>query len=184
MSGWARTALAAGLAAALGVAGSACSDAAVKRAKGAKRDAVGLGVGYRPPEFSGKDLEGRSHTLAAYRGSVLVLHFWATWCPYCRGEIPELTQLSGSEWAGRGVQVLTVSTDQEPAKLQQFIRNARLAYPVIADAQQDFVISDQYGISGIPVTYVIGRDGHIASRLNGAGDILAEVRKALEAPAS
>ena len=179
-----RTALAAGLVVALAAAGAGVSDAAAKRAQAAKRDAVGLGVGYRPPEFSGTDLQGRTHTLAAYRGSVLVLHFWATWCPYCRGEIPELTQLSGGEWAGRGVRVLAVSTDQGLEKLRRFVGKSGLPYAVIADAQQDFMISDKYGISGIPVTYVIGRDGHIASRLSGAGDIIAEVRKALEAPVS
>ena len=164
--------------------GAGLADAAAKPSAAKKRDAVGLGIGYRTPDFSATDLQGQPQSLASYKGSVLVLHFWASWCPYCRGEIPELTQLSQGEWTSKGVRVLTVSTDQELPTIQQFVAQSRLPYPVIADIQTDFSASDQYAISGIPVTYVIGRNGHIVSRLNGAGDITAEVRKALAAPAA
>ena len=142
-------------------------------------DHVGLGVGYRPPEFSVVDLQGQPHTLKQYQGQVLVLHFWAHWCPYYRSEIPELMQLY-RERGSKGVQVLTVSTDQEPAKLRQFVKQSALPYPIVADAEADSPLADQYGISGIPMTYVITRDGYIAARLNGASDITDAVERALD----
>lgn len=142
-------------------------------------DRVGLGKGFRPPSFSATDLDGTRHTLEEYQNRILVLHFWATWCPYCRKEIPELRELQ-HQWAAKDVRVLTVSTDEDLGKLKQFVAQQRLPYPVIADAQQDESVSDQYGVSGIPVTYVIGRDGRIAERLNGASEIIDTVRRVLE----
>lgn len=139
--------------------------------------AIGLGAGYRPPEFSAEDLSGTVQSLGDHNGNVVVLHFWATWCPYCRGEIGELTQLH-MEWASKGVRVITVSTDQDAGKLKQFLAKSPVPYPVIHDPS----IADQYAISGIPVTYVIGRDGRIVQRLDGASDIIDAVQRALAQP--
>jgi len=144
-----------------------------------KSVAIGLGAGYRPPEFSAEDLSGTVQSLGDHTGNVVVLHFWATWCPYCRGEIGELTQLH-MEWASKGVRVITISTDQDAGKLKQFLAKSPVPYPVIHDPS----IADQYAISGIPVTYVIGRDGRIVQRLDGASDIIAAVTRALETPAA
>jgi len=145
---------------------------------GAERPRIGLGVGFQPPEFSVKDLDGTAQSLAAYRGEVVVLHFWATWCPYCRTEIPELTELQEA-WRAKGVRVLAVSTDADEGVLRQFVAAQRLAYPVIADRSGGSALAEQYGISGIPATYIIGRDGLIARRLNGASDIVDAVRAVL-----
>ena len=144
------------------------------------RDSVGLGVGYRPPEFSALDLNGQRHSLSDYRGRVVVLHFWASWCPYCRGEIEELVRLH-REWASKGVRVLTISTDESVEQLKQFIAKAGLPYPVIADLETDPSVAEQYGIGGIPVTLIVGADGHIAARLEGSSDIIGEVQRVLAA---
>ena len=143
-----------------------------------KGDAIGFGVGYWPPDFTAKDLAGHRQTLQQYQGRVVVLHFWASWCPYCRGEIPKLKQVE-QRWTPHDVSILAVSTDHDVDTLKQFIDQQRLSYPVIADAQADFSISEQYGISGIPVTYVIGKDGRIVSRLHGSSDIAGTVQTAL-----
>ena len=155
--------------------------AVVTRAAAGKfkqHDVVGLGVGYLAPSFSANDLAGVQRTVKPHDGRILVLHFWASWCPYCRGEIPKLTRLH-QEWASKKVDVLTVSTDQDLDTLKQFLSQMKLPYPVIADLQTDPSVSDQYGISGIPVTYVILPDGHIASKLNGASDIIGAVEQTL-----
>ncbi len=144
-----------------------------------KRSAVGVGVGYRPPEFSASDLNGQRQDLQQYQGNVLVLHFWASWCPYCRGEIPKLLKVHG-ELASKGVKVLTVSTDQDVAKLKQFVAENHLPYPVIADLEADPSVADQYGVSGIPVTLIVTKDGHIAYRLTGTSDIVDSVQHVLE----
>jgi peroxiredoxin len=148
-------------------------------AERAKPAAFGLGVGYRPPEFESKDLGGTAQSIEKYRGSVLVLHFWATWCPYCRNEIPELTELQ-TQWADKGVRVLAVSTDQDARKLEQFLAKSPVPYPVVHDP----AIAGQYAVSGIPVTYVVGRDGRIVQRLEGASDIISTVERALAEPAA
>jgi len=140
--------------------------------------AVGLGVGYRPPEFTARDLSGKRQSLADQQGKVVVLHFWATWCPYCRSEIPELTELH-REWASKGVRVVAISTDDDLEALKRFVAQSGLPYPIIADAESKDSIAEQYAIAGIPITYVIGRDGLIARRLNGASEIIEAVKRAL-----
>ena len=145
---------------------------------------IGVGEGYQPPEFSGTDLAGAPHTLKAYAGQVLVLHFWASWCPYCRSEIEELVKLSGPDWTAKGVRVLAVSSDEDPAKLRQFLAQQPLPYPIIADVESKRSIGAQYGVRGIPVTIIIGRNGQITSRLDGAGEIIEAVQRALQLPSS
>ena len=149
----------------------------------AKADRIGLGAGYRPPPFSARDLSSKEHSLDEYQGTVLVLHFWASWCPYCRGEIPKLKELQ-EHWTSRGVRVLAISTDENPDTLKQFVMKQELPYPIIVDAQSDPSVAEQYGISGIPVTYVIAQDGRIFTRLNGSSDILGTVERALAASPS
>lgn len=144
--------------------------------------AIGLGVGYQPPPFSAADLNGQPHDLSAYKGQLVVLHFWASWCPYCRSEIPELTELQ--RWADKGVQVITVSSDEDVAVLKQFVAEKQLPYAVIADHDAPRSIAEQYGVSGIPVTYVIGTDGRIAERLHGASEIIEAVTRVLAGPSS
>ena len=148
------------------------------RALGAS-EAIGLEVGDRPPPFSARDLTGTRHALTSYQGCVLVLHFWASWCPYCRGEIPKITALH-NEWRLKGVQVLTISTDRDAEQLRRFVKQAALPYPVIADGEVRSSVADEYGISGIPVTYIVAPDGRIASRLDGSADIVGAVQDALE----
>ena len=150
----------------------------VARARG-RNEAIGLEVGDRPPPFSARDLDGTRHALTGYQGSVLVLHFWASWCPYCRGEIPKITALH-TQWRSRGVQVLTISTDRDAEQLRRFVKQTALPYPVIADGEVRSSVADEYGISGIPVTYIVTPDGHIASRLDGSGDIVGAVQDTLE----
>ena len=144
-----------------------------------KGEAIGFGVGYRPPDFDAKDLGGHRQTLQQYQGRVVVLHFWASWCPYCRKEITKLTTLAQPQWAQKGVSVVTIAVDEDVPKLKQFISQSALTYPVIIDRELASSVSDQYGVSGLPTTYVLRRDGHIAARLNGVADLLAAVQTAL-----
>ena len=164
------------LVAALGV-GEVRAGAAERKAPTAR---IGLGTGYQPPPFSARDLKGTVHAVADdYKNHILVLHFWASWCPYCRGEIPELKELQ-LQWASRDVRVVTVSTDEDLEGLKQFVEREGLPYPVIADLQADESIAEQYGVSGIPVTYVIAKDGRLFARINGRGEIIAAVERALQ----
>jgi cytochrome c biogenesis protein CcmG, thiol:disulfide interchange protein DsbE len=150
---------------------------------GAGRTVSSLGVrsGDRPPPFSVTDVTGKVHSLDEYRDQVLVLHFWASWCPYCRTEIDELRELH-HRWSERGVRVLAVSVDQDPRAFRRFLASVKLPYPVVLDPDTSPSMAERYRISGIPVTVVIGSDGVIAERIEGAGDILRAAERALAAP--
>ncbi len=155
--------------------GSSAEHSLDAAAKEQRRDRIGLGEGYRPPPFTATDLAGKPHSLEDQKGRVVVLHFWASWCPYCRTEIPELRELH-EQWAAKGVRVVTVSIDENVEQLKQFVAEQGLPYPVISDMD----LADQYAVSGIPVTYVIAKDGRIVTRLGGAGDIIEAVKRALK----
>ncbi len=142
-------------------------------------DLIGVGTGYRLPAFKVADRAGQPHELSQYKGQVLVLHFWASWCPYCQKEIPKLTQLT-KDFSEKGVRVLAVSSDQDPAALQAFLKEHALPYPIAMNMQGDRSVFEQYGVTGIPVTLVIARDGRIVERLNGSSDIVGTVERALK----
>ena len=147
------------------------------KASSAGSDAAeGLASGQRPPVFHVTDLEGRPQSLAQYGGKVVVLHFWATWCPYCRAEIPKLLRIH-RELAARGVTILAVGVDENVGQLRQFVASSRLPYAVIADAEANFALAQDYEIVGIPATYVIGRDGRLAALLSGPSDLFTVVQR-------
>ena len=150
-----------------------------------RESSIGFSVGRQLPAFTVTDLAGKTHTLQQYQGRILVLHFWATWCGYCRGEIPELMEAQ-TTLSEQGVSVLAISVDQDRETLAQFLQRTPLPYPVVADGDAKEPLSSQYGITGLPVTFVIGRDGRIAARLYGSSDILGAVTDALQpsAPAA
>ena len=126
---------------------------------------TGLQLGNRPPDFTAKDLDGRAQTLTAYRGRVVGLHFWATWCPHCRNSIPFLVQLYRA-YALNDVLLLSVSTDDREETVRAFVRQQGLPYPVIHSRS----LAGQYHIEGIPMTFVIDREGIIRYRQAGESD--------------
>lgn len=140
-----------------------------------RRVEEGLAIGLHPPRFAAQDLSGTRHTLQQYEGTIVVLHFWASWCPVCRGEIPKLADLY-QRASRHDLTVLTVSVDQDLAQLKAFVERARLPYPIIPDSQLTPSVADRYGIHGIPVTYVLARDGRIAARFIGSADLIPAVQ--------
>ena len=140
----------------------------------------GLQVGQRLPGFSARDLNGAQHSLKQYEGKILVLHFWATWCPFCRGEIAKLREVH-EEFKAQGVRVLTVSVDEDLTYLRRFVAERDLPYAVIADIQAASSFAPRYGIRSVPTTILITRDGVIAARLIGTSDIVGTVDQALAA---
>jgi len=141
----------------------------------------GLEPGQRPPDFLLQDLAGHSHSLSQYRGHVVVLHFWATWCPFCRGEIPKLTE-AHQHWSSDGVTIVAVSVDQHREHLVDFVTTAGVPYAVVADIDLPESVARRYHVSGLPTTFIIGRDGRIVARLLGSSDIHGELERALAAP--
>jgi thiol-disulfide isomerase/thioredoxin len=108
-----------------------------------------------------KDMNGHDVRLADYKGSVILLNVWATWCGPCQLEIPDLVE-AYSKYKDQGVVVLGVSLDDTPEMLREYAPKKQMNYPVLL-MQDDF--DDAYGpIFGVPITFFIGRDGTIVKR--------------------
>jgi peroxiredoxin len=110
-------------------------------------------------------MNGASVRLADYKGKVIVLNFWATWCGPCQLEVPDLVQ-AYAEYQDKGVVVLGVSIDDTAETLRAYAKEKKMTYPVLL--MQDDVDQAFGPIFGVPVTFFIGRDGTIAGKHFGA----------------
>jgi thiol-disulfide isomerase/thioredoxin len=113
--------------------------------------------------FTLKDMNGKDVTLSQYKGKVILLNFWATWCGPCKLEIPVFSSLQ-EKYGKDGLQVLGLSVDDPLDKLIPYVKEFKMSYPVLQGLGHDDV-QDAFGpILGIPVTFVISRDGKICRR--------------------
>lgn len=122
----------------------------------------------RAPEFSRSDLQGAPVDLAQYRGKVVLLNFWATWCGPCRIEMPRFIQWQKA-YAAQGLQVLGVSIDDSIAPVRPFAQKLQVDYPIVMG---DAKLGDLYGgVYGVPVTFLIDRQGIVRARYDGEPDL-------------
>jgi len=127
-------------------------------------------AGDRPlaPDFTAKSLTGTPISLASYRGKIVVLNFWGSWCPPCRSEAPTLAVLS-EQYASKGVAFLGDDLAETPANALAFTHSVGITYPSVSDpgyaVVQDF--SQVVPLNDTPTTVVIDRTGHIAGMVLG-----------------
>lgn len=122
-----------------------------------------------PVELKLKDISGRHLRLSDYRGKVVLINFWATWCPPCRMEIPDLVRLQRDY--GSRLQVIGVTyPPQTLVEVRQFARNAKVNYPVALGTKQTKLLFTSS--ETLPMTIVIGRDGSVRDIIEGI--LLAE----------
>ena len=126
------------------------------------------------PPFVRTDLSGHRVDLRAYRGKVVVLNFWASWCAPCLEEMPRFAAWQKQN-ASDGLQVIGVSLDDDAEPVRRIVRKLGVNYPVLMGDEQ---LGMQYGgILGLPVTYLIDRKGEIRARFQGETDLKAlEIR--------
>lgn len=116
------------------------------------------------PEFVRISLDDRKLDLRAYHGKVVLLNFWATWCASCQLEMPRFSAWQ-SQYGTRGLQIIGVSMDDDPALARRLVKRLKLNYPV---AMGDEKLGQMYGgVMGLPLTYLIDRHGTIAAQFQG-----------------
>jgi peroxiredoxin len=114
-------------------------------------------------DFTVKDMHGAEVKLADYKGKVILLNYWATWCGPCKVEIPDLVALQ-EQYRDKGFVVLGVSQDDEPETLRGFAGKWKMNYPVLVGRDTPDLLDAQGALWGLPTSYVIGRDGSICTR--------------------
>jgi thiol-disulfide isomerase/thioredoxin len=121
--------------------------------------------GNRAPALTIKDLQGRTLRLSDYKGKVVVLNFWATWCPPCRAEMPDLVKMQ-REYRSKGLQVIGVTyPPQETEEVRQFVKQLGVNYPIALGTKEIKTLFDES--ETLPVTIVIDRQGTIRERIEG-----------------
>ena len=129
---------------------------------------VGPRVGTTAPNFQLWDLNGNPISLAEYRGRVVLVNFWATWCGPCRVEMPAMERLY-REFNRKDFEILAVSTDpQGVAVTRPFKESLGLSFPILHDS--DFRVGVAYGARTLPITFLVDRQGMIRHRIFGARD--------------
>jgi len=120
------------------------------------------------PGFVRSDLNGQRVDLRALRGKVVLLNFWASWCGPCQVELPAF-QSWQTKYGSSGLQVITVAMDDDTQPVTAVVKKLQLRFPVVMG---DDELGKKYGgILGLPITFLIARNGIIVERVNGAADL-------------
>lgn len=121
----------------------------------------------RAPDFTLKDMTGKPMSLSSFKGKVVLLNFWATWCPPCRAEMPALNRLY-QEKKNRGLEVIAVSTDRSLGSVKDFLEKNRVTFPVLFDG--DRAAAKLFRVFSMPTTFLIDRNGTIVEKFYGEYD--------------
>lgn len=121
--------------------------------------------GFETQNFSLMDVEGAERSLSDFRGKVVLLNFWATWCDPCREEMPALERL-WDELGGQGFVIVAVAAEKgNMHKVTDFCRMHGVTFPVLIDSAGE--VKDAYRVTMLPTSFVIDRDGNIAGKIIG-----------------
>jgi thiol-disulfide isomerase/thioredoxin len=125
-------------------------------------------VGQLAPDFTLSDLSGKTFSLAELRGKVVIVNFWATWCPPCRAEMPSMEMLH-RELAAEGLVLLAVNIEKTGREtLPTYLAKNPHSFPILVDDQE--VVQKRYGVYKFPESFVIRKDGVIDDKVIGAID--------------
>ena len=118
-------------------------------------------------DFELRDLSGKKVRLSDFRGKVVFLNFFATWCPPCREEMPSIQRLYEKTGQWKAFKLITVSVDRIENDARAFLEKGKYTFPVLLDGSG---VADNYGIRGIPTTYIIDKRGKLVNMAVGGND--------------
>ena len=134
--------------------------------------------GAQPIPFTAKDLNGRPLSLTQYRGKVVLLDFWATWCPPCIGEMPDIIA-AYRKYHARGFDVVGLSLDESRPALSAFIQRNHMPWrQVFGGHKFESAVPRKYGVIAIPFSLLIGRDGKISAVAQHGPELTAAIKRA------
>ena len=120
------------------------------------------------PDFTRSDLTGRQVHLADYRGKLVLLNFWATWCAPCRKEMPLFSEWQ-RDYRAQGLQIIGISMDDDIASVKQLLAQRPVRYPIVMG---DARLGERFGgVLGLPLSFLIDAQGRIVARYQGEGDL-------------
>ena len=128
------------------------------------------------PDFTLPDPAGKKVSLKDFRGKLVMLNFWATWCVPCREEMPAMERLY-QEFKNKGFVIIAVDVKDKKADALAFIKELKLTYPVVFDPESEVAVL--YGAWGLPATYLIGPGGEGLARIWGPADWYSPGARAL-----
>ena len=135
---------------------------------GTEQEIISLSPGMSAPDFTLEGEDGKLYSLSDYTGRTVVLNFWASWCPPCKAELPELKNFHNALDSDQTIflSINLYTTEKDPAGLPAFIRHEELPFPVLYDRKGE--TSNDYGVLSIPTTFIIGPDGKVSAVKKGA----------------
>lgn len=130
----------------------------------APSEGMSLKIGEEAPNLELVDLEGKKHQIKDFRGKVLLINFWATWCPPCLIEMPSLSA-AYRKLSDRGFEVLAINLDENPKPVQEFVEEQKPSFKIFADPQGR--TAEKYLVYGLPYTILVDRQGRIRHKIFG-----------------
>ena len=126
--------------------------------------AFAINAGDAAPGFSLKDVNDNTVTLNTLKGMVVLITFWATWCPSCREELQDLNTLQG-KYAGKGFTVISICIESSDAKVAKYLKKYPVTFPALVD--KGGVVADTFHFSVLPASFIVGKDGIIRHKYSG-----------------
>ncbi len=151
----------------------------LEKQEASKKIQRSLAVGSKFPEFSEKDIDGKPLSLAKYKGKVVLVDFWATWCGPCINELPNVLEAYQKHHA-KGFEIVGISLDQSESKLRDFIKTKKMPWQQFFDGKGwGNKLAVVYGVNSIPATYLLDGEGKIIGKDLRGPDLEEAVAKAL-----
>lgn len=128
-------------------------------------------VGQTAPDFTLTDMQGENVALSQFRGKVVILNFWATWCPPCREEMPSMEQLY-RDLESQGLVMLAVNVEKNGKEaVTQFLQKRSYSFPILLDSEN--VAQNTYGVFRFPESFIIDRNGVVVEKIIGGRNWLS-----------